>query len=432
MAFVIAPHLRARIRDAAGRSFEAASRMTQREIDHCRRCFRDFQDLVFTYTGGALRIEATEVILDEAVTTLSSTGPGRYWLSAHDALRGREDLIPRDELDGLGVYYKMPAGVTPALHGGAVGRDHGVRGTAFWTLWIADWSERPGPLSRTAIASLHEWLHNVSFYAHRVMGETAIPDCHAGEEYGYWDTDGGYRQWMAWNRDLMLRYIPREFWYRLTSRGPLLPPESLGPVFSIARWWTSVRRGVPLRGLGRRAYRCDEVSGDWMRRLPVLRDRDLRSVTRLPDLSLALVQPGPNTPVVWALQTRAAVDSPYEAGDPLHAPPRLDNVLGLGRLSSPSPVGGGRSAYLRAPLESMAWIRSPRAPRPRRDLLLLRPDVAPWILERLHVAGRPAAECLLGYVARRDPSEGQRVNLLVAAVDLGDPLPTTELEAVRV
>jgi hypothetical protein len=77
----------------------------------------------------------------------------------------------------------------------------------------------------------------------------------------------------------------------------------------------------------------------------------------------------------------------------------------------------------------MAWLRSPRAPRSQRDLLLLRLDVAPWILPRLRVVGRPAADSIVGYLARRDPSEGQRLNLLVLAVDFGEQPPRDELEA---
>jgi hypothetical protein len=146
------------------------------------------------------------------------------------------------------------------------------------------WDESPSPFSQTAIASLHEWLHNVSFYAHRVMGDMAVPDCHAGEEYGYWDLDGGYPQWQAWNRDLMLRYIPRSFWYRLTSQGPLLPPGA-PPTFR-----------SPDAGP---FFRWDEVAHDWMRKLPRLDESELRRLTGLPDLNIETGQPGPNSHLIW-------------------------------------------------------------------------------------------------------------------------------------
>jgi hypothetical protein len=259
------------------------------------------------------------------------------------------------------------------------------------------------------------------------MGEAAIPDCHAGEEYGYWDTDGGYPQWQAWNRDLMLCYIPREFWYRLTSRGPLLPPERFRVLSRLARWWQSVTRAVRPRVYA--AFRWQDVGTDWMRRLPQLEDRDLRSITGLRDLRLTVRQPAANTHVVWALQTSSPVDSPYASGDPLAVAPALDNVLSLGRLPEPGRLDDAASAYRGAPIESLAWIRSRRTAPDRRDLLLLRVDVAPWILPRLRVVGRPASESLLGFVARRDPAEGQRLNLLVAAVDFGDRPPRDELAA---
>jgi hypothetical protein len=412
-----------------GNGRHAASRMATREVDYCRRCFAEFTEVAFAGTGGALRMEATELILEEPAGRMTSTGNGRYWLSAADAFAGRESLIPPDTFDSLAVYYKMPAGVTAGLHGGAVGRDRGLQGSAYFTLWVTDWAEPIGPFNRTVIASLHEWLHNVSFHAHRVMGETAIPDCHAGEEYGYWDTDGGYPQWQAWNRDLMLRYMPRSFWYRLTSRGRLLPPEDLGPLSPLAHGWSALVQRRPRPPRGRRFFSWRDVEAEWMRDMPQLSDRDLRRITGLKDLAVTLHQPGPNTHVVWSLRTSSPVDSLYAAGDPLTIAPALDNVLSLGRRPSPGPLAEPIAAFIESPLESMAWLRSPRAPRSQRDLLLLRLDVAPWILPRLRVVGRPAADSIVGYLARRDPSEGQRLNLLVLAVDFGEQPPRDELEA---
>jgi hypothetical protein len=407
----------------------AVSQMTPREVEYCRRCFAEFSELVFACTGGALRIEATELVLEEPARRMSSTGNGRHWLSAADAFAGRESIVPPNELDSLAVYYKMPSGLTAGLHGGAVGRDRGVQGSAYFTLWITDWTEAIGPFNRTVIASLHEWLHNVSFYAHRVMGETAIPDCHAGEEHGYWDTDGGYPQWQAWNRDLMLRYMPRGFWYRLTSRGPLLPPDDLGPLSPLARAWKALIQRRPRPVGGRRFFSWHDVEADWMRALPQLSNKDLRRITGLKDLMVTLHQPGANTHVVWSLRTSSSVDSPFAAGDPLTIPPALDNVLSLGRRPSPGPLADPVASFVEAPLESMAWLRSPRAPRDRRDLILLRPDLASWILPRLRGVGRRAEDSIAGYLARRDPSEGQRVNLLVLAVDFGENPPGDELEA---
>jgi hypothetical protein len=209
MLLAIVPRIEATVEQVDGGRQSVTSVMTPDEIEYCRRCFADFTELVFACTAGALRVEATELVLPDPARRLSSIGKGRFWLSTKDAFASRESLVPRHELDSIAVYYKMPRGLVPGLHGGALGSDQGVGGSASFTLWVTKWDEPFGPFNPTVIASLHEWLHNVSFYAHRVMGEAAIPDCHAGEEYGYWDTDGGYPQWQAWNRDLMLRYIPR-------------------------------------------------------------------------------------------------------------------------------------------------------------------------------------------------------------------------------
>ena len=413
MLFVIVPRIEADLVAADGRPFHAASLMTSAEIDHCRACFGSFMEMVSVFTEGALRIEATEWMCERPVRRMSSPGQGLYWLSAADSLADDLEQIPEDTFDSIGVYYKMPPGVRAALHGGAVGSDHGVRGSAYWTLWITSWDEIPGPFSRTAIASLHEWLHNVSHYAHHILGESAIPDCHAGEEYGYWDLDGGYPQWQAWNRDLMLRYTPRSFWRRLTARRE------------------QVVRAVPAAFSGA-FYRWQDVADDWMRRLPRLDDPDLRRATGLPDLRIETGQRSPNSHMIWGLRTSARVPSPYHAGPLSEAPCRLDNVLALTRLPQPTLAHEAHGGYADAPIESLAWLRSPSAATDRRDLVLVRPDVAPAVLERLRVVGPRASERLIGYVNRQDPSEGQQVNVLAAAVDFGSHPPLDELEAVGV
>jgi hypothetical protein len=215
----------------------------------------------------------------------------------------------------------------------------------------------------------------------------------------------------------MLRYTPSSFWYRLTSQGPLVP-EGAPP---------TVRRPEADAFL-----RWSDVAGDWMRKLPILQDHDLQDLTRLPDLHIEIAQPGPNSHLAWGIRTSAPVPSPYHDGPLLEAPCRLDNVLAMGRRPEPTLPGDPSGGYATAPLESMAWVRSPNAPPDRRDLVFVRPDVAPWILPRLAVAGAPATDRVLGFLNRRDPSEGQQVNLLAVAVDFGSQPPRDELEAVGI
>jgi hypothetical protein len=66
----------------------------------------------------------------------------------------------------------------------------------------------------------------------------------------------------------------------------------------------------------------------------------------------------------------------------------------------------------------------------RRDLVLVRPDLAPWLLPRLRGQGRRAEDSVVGYLARRDAAEGQRVNVIVAAFDFGPTPPRDEVDAV--
>src|SRR3990172_6629738 len=137
------------VADQAGRRTPAASEMTPGEIEYCRGAFTEFTRLVFACTGGALRIEATELVLEEPARQLSSIGKGRYWLSAANAFAGRESMVPPDMLDSIAVYHKLPRGIVPALHGGAVGRDRGLRGPAPFSPFFSPFNQTLGPFNRT-------------------------------------------------------------------------------------------------------------------------------------------------------------------------------------------------------------------------------------------------------------------------------------------
>jgi hypothetical protein len=168
-----------------------------------------------------------------------------------------------------------------------------------------------------------------------------------------------------------------------------------------------------------------------MRKLPRLDEPELRRLTGLPDLNIETGQPGPNSHLIWGIRTSTPVASPYHAGPLVSAPCRLDNILAYGRCPEPTRPGDPSGGYATAPLESLAWLRSPAAPADHRDLLLVRPDVAPWVLPRLRTVGPPATDRMVGYLNRQDPSEGQQVNVLVVAADIGTRPPADEVDAVQ-
>ncbi|MEM4409223.1 MAG: hypothetical protein QXI19_10845 [Candidatus Caldarchaeum sp.] len=409
---VIVTKINAPAKDAQGNDIQAISEMSTQEIERCRQYFEDYRELVFTYTGGALRIQKTELLISAPVTELNEMGNNRYWLSAWSALKGYEDRIPERKYDCIAVYYKKPDNVQAGLLGGAIGRDAGVRGSPFFTQWITDWKDTNHPFTAPGIVSLHEWLHTVSWTAHRVLGYTFVPDCHAGEEYGYWDQDGGYRQWQAWNRDLMLRYIPRDFWRKYNAQGEMRQPDA--PAVN-----ASVKPGA--------FFSWGAVKDDWMARLPTLSDADLRRITGIPDLTVEVAQPSPNAHVIWRLHTSTKLPSKMYSADLPQAPIQLDNVLVVGRREKPSRQNDPYGGYASAPLESMALLRLPNEKLKQKDLVLIRMDVVDAVLPLLKVRGRPASECLLGFINRQDPSEKQQLNILVVLIDLGEAIPVDEL-----
>ncbi|MDQ2985988.1 MAG: hypothetical protein M3R13_04620 [Armatimonadota bacterium] len=412
---VIAPEIDAQIEDKDGNVVRAKSKMSSAEINRCREWFDNFTNLIFAYTGGALRAEVTEMLLEKPVQQLDSLGDRKYWMSGYSATRLVEENIRENYYDSIGFYYKKPDNMQAGLLGGALGRDYGVRGSAFWTQWITDWEEEPSPLAGAAVVSLHEWLHNITYYAHRVMAYTAVPDCHAAEEYGYWDSDGGYKQWQAWNRDLMLRHIPREFWYALDTRSKQLAENS-----------AAINRALKPGGM----FAWRDVVANWHARLPALDDAALQSLTGLKDLRLEVFQSAPNSHVVYRLSTLAKTESSYFDGPLDKSPIKLDNVLSLARRASPSKREDPYGGYSTAPLESMAVLRIPGAPKERRDFLLIRTDLAPYALPLLKVYGRKASESIVGFIHRQDPAEKQQLTLIVALVNFGEKLPVDEIAAI--
>lgn len=411
---VIVREIDAPIEDKDGNKVRAVSKMSSAEINRCREWFDNYCNLVFTYTAGALKVEPTELLLESVVPRLESMGERKYWLSGYGASQGIENQIKADYYDSICFYYKKPENMEAGLLGGALGRDYGVRGSAFWTQWITNWEEEPSPFASAAVVSLHEWLHNISYYAHRVMAYTAVPDCHAAEEYGYWDSDGGYKQWQAWNRDLMLRLIPREFWYKLDTRSKELPEDT-----------PPINRDIKVG----RLFSWRDVAPDWHARLPEVSDSDLQSLTQLKDLRLETYQEKANWHVVYRLSTSAKTESAFYDGPLNKSPINLDNVLSVARRETRSvkedPFGG----YASAPIEGMMLLRT-QTEGDRRDLVIVRADLAPYVLPLLRVNGRRASDSIIGFIHRQDPGEKQQLLLIAAQVDFGDKLPADELAAI--
>src|SRR5687768_17150673 len=412
---IIVPEIDAPIEDKEGNKVQAVSKMTSAEINRCREWFDNYCNLVFAYTGGALRVEPTEKILDHKVVALDSLGERKYWMSAANALEGVHDSIKENYYDSVCFYYKKPDNMEAGLLGGALGRDYGVRGSAFWTQWITDWNEPPSPLAGAAVVSVHEWLHNITYYAHRVMAYKAVPDCHAAEEYGYYDADGGYKQWQAWNRDLMLRLIPREFWYRLDSRSKQIDENA-----------PSINASVKMGTL----FAWRDVGADWHARLPSLTDEHLQQLTGLSDLKLEVFQSAANSNVVYRLATATETASQTFQGELGAAPIQLDNVLALSRRASATKRGAPGGGYTDAPIEGLAVLRIPGAKRDRQDLLLIRPDLAPFVIPLLKVYDHKASESLIGFIHRQDPAEKQQMTLIALLVNFGPKLPADELAAI--
>lgn len=404
----------AELKNEDGSTFRAVGSLTDEHVARCAEIFEHYQELVFVYTGGALKVEGTQVVRDTPVTAMDSMGGGAWWLSAPTAVVGFEDSLPEGRFDHVSVYYPRPKDLKMGLLGGAVGKDYGVRGAAYWTQWMASIDKPFAPFHGDAVVSVHEWLHNVSSTAHRVMGYAPIPDCHAGEEYGFVSREGGYNQWQAWNRDLMLRITPQGFWYRFTT----VPAFQESP--------PAVNRHVS----GGRFFRWAAVSDDFMRKLPWLGEQELAAAIGIPGLTLSVVQDQSNGPFVVALNdpswSRVA-----SLGYARAQTGRLDSMALIQQRASDAELDDPDGGVWESPIEALVHIRNNRLPKGARDLILIRLDVADAVLPLLKTEGEPAQSRVLGLVVARDPGENHPVNFVAVQVELGDRLPTTEWETLR-
>lgn len=390
--------------DKSGAKRHTKTTINDEELARCKEWFAQYKQIVTACTNGAMKIVEDYVEVPGPIKALDGMGPGAYWLSPGTALAGHK--VEDKKYDSVIVYYR-PGDIPMGLLGGTLGKDVGIADAAVCSVQVPEsiWKAPQPFFNLISVATQHEWLHQMSSCSRFVMGYLSAPDCHSAEEYGWTDMDGGYKQWFAYNRDLMLRSYTEGLWRAFDMH---LRPYStkLEPVNK------QVRPG--------RAYKWAGVEADWERRLPTLTNDSLRTLTGLPGLSLALKQYRPND------YCQLVVGGYPGAEDAAEEDMRLNNILSMGRPKKGPALDDPLGGYGEQALESMAVVRY----RPRRDLVFVRIDVAGPVLSLLKTRGAKAAERVLGYVSLPDPSEGHPMVFIVADVDLGPNLPATELAAI--
>lgn len=414
--FLIVKTIDADWTDKAGKTRHTRTEMSADEIERFRKAYAMGCEMAFALSGGALEIVSDYRLIETPVRKMDSMGEGLYWLNVGSAISAKE--IPTERYDSVIMYYR-PGDIPMGLLGGTYGKDYGIAGAATSTVQIPE-SQFGKPLTTfnlISVATLHEWLHQVSFAAQRIMGYVYAPDCHCAEEYGFHPTDGGYVEWLAHYRELMSALYPEAMWRMLTMRGDIRkgdePPINAGVAAGPFYDWADVR-------------------DDWQRKLPLIGDIFLRAKTNIPTLTLALKQYRKHDYVQLVIGglPRDRVLSPI-TDDPAETDDRLNNVLSMRRPAlqpkADDPAGFSEGTLL----EGLAWVRYRTATR-YRDLIAVRMDLVKPVLGLMKVIGsRPPSNSVLGFISLKDPEEGHPINFLVLDTDLGRTLPRTEAALLR-
>jgi len=398
--------------DREGNTKHTKTEISDAELARCRDWFATYKEIVVACTGGAMEIDEDFVSISKPMQRLDEMGKGIYWLSPQTAFQGA--TIDRDKYQSVIVYYR-PGDIPMGLLGGTYGKDYGVAGAAVSSLQIPEgiFKETQPKLNLISVATQHEWLHQMSFCAHSVMGYKYSPDCHSAEEYGWTDSDGGYKQWFAYNRDLMLRSYPELFWRTMDMRKTFNPKVA----------------AVNAEMVPGKTMRWQDVKPDWERRLPLIDETFLRTRTGIPALTLSLKQYRPNDYCQLVIGGLSAPKVTSRIDEPTESDTKLNNILSMGRLQKGPSVDDPSGGYENCTLESMAVVRY-AGPKGTRDLLFVRIDVAEQVLELLKTRGAKACDQVLGFVSIPDPTEAHPIVFIVAEADLGKIVPVNEISAI--
>jgi len=203
----------------------AVIRFTDDEVEHLKRRFARFAELVFEFSRGALRIAYEIEVIDEPVTRLS--GDGAFWLGPWDVETLIAGRYEPGKVDSVVAHVKLSDGrgtdVPGAMLGGAFGGDLGPGGAGWTGLMWAPWILQA---DTDGEAELHEWLHQAdwSFAARLRYPDEIVPTSDGGRMEGEEGGDPDFRRkrdeknWLGFYRHLMGEHITSKMWHEARCR----------------------------------------------------------------------------------------------------------------------------------------------------------------------------------------------------------------------
>ncbi len=214
-------------KDKKGGSHHFSSEMHDADQGLIFRAFETFQNYVFRYTGGLLKVVPTKMVVDEPVKEID--GDGTFWVSPQKLHDRIIKLMGGKKFQSVFVYLEVKDGVEElpaAFSGGTFGADQNLDGAAFSeVLWN---QSRP----TDGEVELHEWLHEIDWMFTNVLGypQAASINPDTGRKIGEEGGDLDYRRpksdlnWMDFYIHIMQDHITRQMWREATMWDPAANP----------------------------------------------------------------------------------------------------------------------------------------------------------------------------------------------------------------
>lgn len=202
--------------------------MTSAEVKWALAQWRQFEEMVFVYSGGNAWLRTDVKVIDDPLLVQTDRN-WEFWAGQQRELLDKYIPFERGDYQSYNsIYCSKDLGANP--HGGTIGAVGGIKGcgtsdTAYYG------EDRYG--HRTGYVALHEWLNQQCSATSNVMpypdGET-LWNNYVLEKVGYReDVEQDDWPWLSMRRDTMMHIIRPGMWRRWTAIDPYNCP-------AIGRW----------------------------------------------------------------------------------------------------------------------------------------------------------------------------------------------------
>ncbi|MBN2507284.1 MAG: hypothetical protein JXQ71_11375 [Verrucomicrobia bacterium] len=422
--------------DEAGKEIvvgRKTTEMTTAEIKWNLEQWREFEEMVYVFSGGNAWLRTDIKVIDEPLQVKTDENWG-FWAGQQRALLDKYLPFERGDYQSYNCIYNS-RGLNANPHGGTIGAVGGIKGCG--TSDNAFYGAGRYIDERSGYVALHEWLNQQCSATSNMM---PYPDGEAlWNNYVLHTT--GYREdtgvnpwpWISHRRDVMTQVIRPTMWRRWSALDPYrsLPVgrwtlfAGYGPDTARAVAQAPARQGTLVeQTLGRYSNLTLTNRGDTQTHMVPTGTLHFRTYVQSDKNQEVRIWTGADERFqLWLNGTPWAAPDGTEYNPPsqhlfLEVP---EKAVASPWIPKPEENSGWLNNDLDFNWKSMAWLRLKDRAEPR-DVVLVRFDIAEPLFHLLTTRGRPAHESLVGWLLAKHKLA------YVLAVDLN--LETTPRKAL--